>query len=298
LTSTTTFSIDVANRAPIVTAGPDTTAAWGRLVAFNGAGTDPGTDDQSTLTYAWSFGDGTPSATGGPSVLHAYSTPGEYTASLVVCDRNGLCGIDSRVINVRKRTVTLGSIGETAATYDTPASRHAALVDEFGSAVNGRTIEFEVAGDVVGSSVTNSSGVASMSWTPLLDAGSYSADAGFAGDSHYEPTAGSGGVTVARKATSLTYTGTLKGAPNKNTILSAVLKDATGTTLGGRTVVFVLGSQTISATTDANGVATATLKLAQKNGTYALTATWTPAGADAARYVGSAASATFKLQAK
>jgi hypothetical protein len=137
-----------------------------------------------------------------------------------------------------------------------------------------------------------------MSWTPLLDAGSYSADAGFAGDSHYEPTAGSGGVTVARKATSLIYTGTLKGAPNKNTILSAVLKDATGTTLGGRTVVFVLGSQTISATTDANGVATATLKLAQKNGTYALTATWTPAGADAARYVGSAASATFKLQAK
>jgi hypothetical protein len=298
LSSTTTFSIDVANRAPIVTAGPDTTAAWGRPVAFNGAGTDPGTDDQSTLTYAWSFGDGTPSATGGPSVLHAYSAPGQYTASLVVCDRNGLCGIDSRVVNVRKRTVSLGSLGDTAATYDTPSSRHAALVDEFGSAVNGRTIEFEVAGEVVGSSVTNSSGIATFAWTPLLDAGGYSADAGFVGDSLYEPTAGSGAVTVARKSTSLTYTGTLKGAPNKNTIVSAVLKDATGTTLGGRTVVFVLGSQTISATTDANGVATASLKLAQKNGTYPLTATWTPAGADAARYVGSAASATYKLQAK
>lgn len=46
------------------------------------------------------------------------------------------------------------------------------------------------------------------------------------------------------------------------------------------------------------GVAIATLKLAQKNGTYPLTATWTPNGSDAARYVGSAASATFKLQVK
>ena len=50
--------------------------------------------------------------------------------------------------------------------------------------------------------------------------------------------------------------------------------------------------------TDASGVATTNLKLNQKNGKYLLTATWTPLGADAPRYLGSAASTTFSLQSK
>ena len=298
LTSTTTFSIVVANRAPVVTAGPDTTAAWGRPVAFNGAATDPGSDDQSTLTYHWSFGDGTPSATGGPSVLHAYSAPGSYTATLLVCDRHGYCALDSRLVEVRKRTVSLGSLGDTAATYDTPGSRHAALVDEFGSAVNGRTIDFSVDGAAVGSSATNSVGIAQLAWTPLINAGTYGAAASFGGDALYESRDASGSVVIARKATTLSYTGTLKGAPNKVATLSGVLTDATGKALAGRTIVFVLGSQSVTGVTNDQGVATASLKLTQKNGNYPLTATWAPSGTDAVRYVGSVASATFKLQAK
>lgn len=298
LTSTTTFSVVVANLAPVVFPGPNMTDVWGRSVVFNGSATDPGSDDQATLSYSWSFGDGSPSANDGPSVSHTYAAPGTYTVTLVVCDRHWACASDSREIQIRKRTVSLGSLGDTAATYDTPATRHAALVDEFGSAVNGRTIEFEVAGDTVGSSVTSASGVASRSWMPLLDAGTYAADATFAGDALYEPATGSGDVVIDRKATVLAYTGTLKGAPNKVSILSGSLTDATGKALAGRTVVFVLGAQTVSAVTNDMGVATASLKLAQKNGTYPLTATWTPSGADAARYVGSAASAAFKLQAR
>ena len=298
LTSSTTFSVNVANLAPVVSAGPDTTAAWGRQVAFNGSAVDPGADDQSTLTYSWSFGDGSPSATGGPSVSHAYSTPDSYTATLTVCDRHGLCSSDSRTVDVRKRTVSVGSIGDTAATYNTGGVRRAALVDEYGSTVNGRTIAFSVNSAPAGSSVTNSTGSAQVAWTPLLDAGTYPTGAAVAGDALYDPASGSGSVVIARKATSMTYTGTLTGGPNKAVTLSAILKDATGTALAGRPVVFVLGSQQVQATTDASGIATASLKLTQKNGTYPLTATWTPAGADAARYVGSAASASFKLQAK
>jgi PKD repeat protein len=108
LTSTTTFSIVVANLAPAVMAGPDTAAAWGRLVAFNGAATDPGSDDQPTLTYEWSFGDGTPSASSGPSVLHAYAVPGEYTATLTVCDRHDLCASDSLSSTNSGRQSTVG----------------------------------------------------------------------------------------------------------------------------------------------------------------------------------------------
>jgi PKD domain len=298
LTSTTTFSVDVQNVAPAVWAGPDTTEAWGRPVSFNGAAIDPGSDDQSTLSYVWAFGDGTPSSSDGPSVQHTYARPGEYVATFGACDRHGLCSQDQRLIVIRKRDVSLGSLGDTAATFGTPSLRHAALVDEFGSSVNGRMISFSVGGTTVGTSTTNSFGQASLTWTPQVDAGTYSADASFAGDAYYTAATGGGSVDVVRKATVLAYTGATSGAPNKAVTLSAVLRDATGTALGGRTVTFVVGSQTVSAATNASGVATASLKLTQKNGTYALSATWVPAGTDAARYTGSAASASFKLQAR
>ena len=76
------------------------------------------------------------------------------------------------------------------------------------------------------------------------------------------------------------------------------MKDATGKPLQGRTVAFQLGSQTASAVTDANGIASTSLKLNQKNGTYTVSATWTPAGVDATHYTGSTQGVVFKLQSK
>jgi hypothetical protein len=63
-------------------------------------------------------------------------------------------------------------------------------------------------------------------------------------------------------------------------------------------VNFLLGTQAASAVTDANGQAVTTLKLTQKNGTYTVSATFTPAGIDATHYSGNASTNTFKLQAK
>ncbi|MBA2720347.1 MAG: PKD domain-containing protein [Chloroflexi bacterium] len=300
LSATQTFSVVVANLGPVTEAGPSITAAWGRPVAFNGSATDPGTDDQATLVYAWDFGDGTPNATGGSSAIHAYTAPGTYSATFTAWDRHGSFSSDQRIVTIRARDVSLGSVGDTAATFDTAARLRASLVDEFGQAVNGRTVTFDVA-TVVGSSgsaVTGSSGLASTAWTPSIEAATYGITASFTGDSLYTAGSGSGNVAIARKATTTTYTGTLTGGANKTVTLSATLIDATGTPLAGRTITFKLGTQTTSALTSAGGVASVQLKLAQKNGTYPLTATWTPAGSDAARYLGSAASATFKLQAR
>ena len=63
---------------------------------FNGQATDPGSNDQAHAAVHLEFGDGTPSATGGPSVAHAYATPGDYTATLKVCDKDGGCDTDIR----------------------------------------------------------------------------------------------------------------------------------------------------------------------------------------------------------
>jgi hypothetical protein len=98
------------------------------------------------------------------------------------------------------------------------------------------------------------------------------------------------------KATTTTYTGATTGGPNKTVVLSAVLKDATGKPLPGKTVTFQLGTQgPFSVTTDGSGIATYTLKLNQKNGTYTVSATY--AGTPPF-YLGSSQATIFKLQSK
>ncbi|MEP7009966.1 MAG: PKD domain-containing protein [Acidobacteriota bacterium] len=58
------------------------------LVNFSGAGSsDP--DAGNTLTYFWTFGDGTlETATAGATTMHTYTTAGTYSASLRTRDNN------------------------------------------------------------------------------------------------------------------------------------------------------------------------------------------------------------------
>jgi hypothetical protein len=293
------LNINVSNQAPIANAGPDTAAAWGKPVPFGGSAVDPGSADQASLAYSWNFGDGSPSAAGGPNTVHSYATPGDYTATLTVCDKDGACGSDTRSIAVRRRTVTVALVGSTAGVFDTLGTVKASVVDEYGAAVQGRAVTFTVDGAAFGVATTNSSGIATLIAAPEIVAGPHTLAASTAQDALYAgPASTSGPFTVGLKATTVTYTGALTGTPNKVITLSAKLVDATGTPLAGRTINFALGTQNASAITDANGQAATTLKLTQKNGTYTVSATFTPAGADATHYSSNASSATFKLQAK
>lgn len=295
---TKNFSVGVANVAPSANAGPSTSARWGRPVAFNGSAVDPGSADQSTLAYAWDFGDG--SFAGGASTVHSYSTPGVYDASLVACDKDGACSTAShRSVTVDRRSVTVSYTGDLTGTYDTAGTARASLVDQYGNVITGRTIAFSLNGSSIGSALTDSAGNAVRPFTVTVDAGTYGLAAAFAGDALYEPATDSNDtIAVGLKSTSLTYTGPLTGGANKTVTLSAVLKDATGKPLAGRLVKFVLGTQTVTGTTDVSGTASAPLKLNQKNGTYSLTGTYVPTGADVGRFSGSSSSATFKLQSR
>lgn len=297
LSATQAFSVTVANRAPVAKAGPDTAAVWGRPVAFNGSAVDPSSIDQNTLAYTWTFGDGTPPfASGGAATTHAYATPGSYTATLVACDKDGACSApSSRTITVGKRSVTLSYLGDTSGTYDTAATLSASLVDQFGQPVNAGTVAFAVGSQSFGVVGTASNGVASATATVALSAGSYTSTASFAGNSLYAGASGISVFNVGIKASTLTYTGSLTGGPNKAITLSAKLVDASGKALAGKTVGFVLGAQSASAVTDANGIAATSIKLTQKNGTYTVTATY---AGTAGLYAGTSTSATFKLQAK
>ncbi|HEY3321885.1 MAG TPA: PKD domain-containing protein [Planctomycetota bacterium] len=82
--STTLF----ANQAPSITLAPHATpnpAQAGQPVTLTVAASDP---DGDTLTYTWTFGDGTPDALGA-TVTHVYEATGVYEALIRVQDGNG-----------------------------------------------------------------------------------------------------------------------------------------------------------------------------------------------------------------
>src|SRR5262249_14324515 len=157
---TQSFTVSVSNVPPSVNAGPDTTSDWGVPVQFNGQATAAGSADQATLQYSWDFGDGSPSASGGPSVVHSYSSPGLYTATLKVCDEDGLCNIRTRSVYVTKRDTTLGYTGTLSSSPGKTVTLTASLVDEFGQPVVGRKVNF-VLGTQTATATTDASGHAS-----------------------------------------------------------------------------------------------------------------------------------------
>jgi len=192
LSATKSFTVDVSNVKPSVNAGPDTTADWGRAVQFNGQATDPGANDQATLQYTWTFGDGTPSATGGPSVVHSYATPGDYTATLQVCDKDGGCDSDSRIVHATKRDTTLGYTGPLFSAPSKTVTMTANLVDEYGQSVSGKKVTFEL-GTQSAVGTTDSSGKASANIKLTLKPGSYAVNATFAaGDPKYNASGDTG----------------------------------------------------------------------------------------------------------
>jgi hypothetical protein len=98
-------------------------------------------------------------------------------------------------------------------------------------------------------------------------------------------------VTILKRGTITAYTGPLKSNSSKNVVLTASLVDELNQPVSGRTIVFTLGSQTISAATDGAGVATATIKLNQKHGSYPLNASFAGDG----KYLSSFNDQTFVI---
>ncbi len=104
-------------------------------------------------------------------------------------------------------------------------------------------------------------------------------------------------ITVAaqqqRQPTLLVYFGDLIGRTNSTSDMRAILVDRNLRPMPGRTVTFTLGGQTVSATTDSRGVASTTLKVTQRRGLYAVSATWRPGGTDAQQYTGASMTLPF-----
>ena len=94
--------VTVTNSPPTANAGGNYSGTTGNLLQFIGSGSsDP--DAGQTLSYSWAFGDGGTSNQADPA--HAYAIPGNFIASLLVCDDGTpqLCDTDVAAVQILTR---------------------------------------------------------------------------------------------------------------------------------------------------------------------------------------------------
>ncbi|HET6165325.1 MAG TPA: PKD domain-containing protein [Marmoricola sp.] len=298
LTDAQDFALTVSNAAPDVTVvpGAPVTVPWGKALTLKAQAVDPGSADQSTLTYDWDFADGDSIDNGGPSETHSWASVGDRSPTVNVCDKDGACTLKTFTVHVRSHATTLSYTGPQAADFSSTSTLTASLEDEFGAPLNNAPVVFSVDGTPVGTATTNASGHASLDYVVTPTAGAHTVSASYAGSALYDgDTSATAPFAVSPMASTITYTGGLKGAPNKATSVSARVVDALGRPLGGYVVTFVIGSQSKTAVTNASGVAATTITLTQKPGFYPLTASW---AGDPGKYLGDSTSAQFSLNKK
>jgi len=101
---------------------PTTTSVGGQVVSFSAPNvTLAGLPEQSGLTYAWDFGDGSPLAAG-PTASHSYATAGTWPVSVTVTDAGGHRGVSTPPVSVQVSGPTTAAVTTTTATTFATAS--------------------------------------------------------------------------------------------------------------------------------------------------------------------------------
>lgn len=128
--------------------------------------------------------------------------------------------------------------------------------------VSGKTITFTVNGSPVGSATTAANGIATLTYTPLLNQGTYEIIAQFAGTTGYIGSSGTNNLTINLTPTAYYISPTTVYAYYNNTVnLTVRLRDDVYNYLNGKTVSFSVNGTPIGSavTTTATLQGTATL---------------------------------------
>jgi len=284
LTTQQTLSVVVGESPPSVSAGPPMTTEWGLPVSFHANGSAPGAVDNANLLYTWNFNDpAAPVGAAGQNVSHTFSLPGTYAVVATVVDDNPAETANSTVtVNVLKRGTTLLNTSATSGEVTDPVTLQAVLLDDQGGAVAGRQVQFFLDGGTtpIATATTDTSGVAQSTYTfaaGMSNVRSHTIVASFAGDSLFNASTSSAStLTINKETTALTYTGPSSSRPASSPTVSAVLKDDSGDPVAGKSVTFRLGEtdDTCSVMTNSSGVASCTIHLDEKPGSYQMIVTF------------------------
>lgn len=146
----------------------------------------------------------------------------------------------------------------------------AVLTDYNGNPLKDKTVTFSLNGVVIGKTMTDSTGTATLSYIITQTIGTYTITANFLEDDIYSSSTGKGTLTVNPIDTNLTVND-VKGHHGDKVNLTAVLTDENGNTLSGKTVAFYISNIKIgTATTDSIGTAKLSYIITQSLGNYVI----------------------------
>lgn len=271
------------NIPPSANGGGPYSGLEGSPITFDGSGsTSP--CGLSNLTLVWFFSDG--GVAFGLNPQHTFEAPGTYSGLVTATDSDGNVGLATFTVDVVNQPPVSNAGPDMSSEWGDPVTLQGSAVDPGTNEQPFLSYSWDF-----GDGSPSASGGSTATHTYVLP-GTYVATF-TACDPELACTSDTASVVVAQRATTTTYTGPNKSTPSKNVTLSATVLDDHGQPVAGRTVSFTLGTQSITATTDASGVASATIKLDQKHGTYTATATFAPPATD--KYTGSTNSQTFTI---
>ena len=205
-------------------------------------------------SYVWNFSDGTTSF--GPSPQRTFGDEGTYTGQLTVTDVTGLSAVQDFTVNVGDTPPVPNAGPNTSGAWGIPIAFDGQAVEPGSSDLSMLSFVWDWGDGTPGTGGANATHVYA---TP----GVYTATLTVCDE---DPMCAQSQttVTVNQRSTTTAYTGPLSSLPGKIVTLTASVVDQFAQPVAGRTVNFQLGTQSISATTSGSGVATATIKLNQK----------------------------------
>ena len=295
-------NVDLGNLLPnnvSPTVGMDTiptNGTEGSPIQLSVKGTGPGGSlspcGDAGLSIDWFFDDG--GVAFGKTVNHAFpdnflGTSPPHTGKVVISDPTGLSTTLTFSVPVANVAPTVSAGPSKTALWGVPVSFHANGADA-GPVDNGILLYSWAFGDPA-SPVGASGQDASHTYSMPSAAGSPYAATVTVLDNDGATASSNVLVTVQKRGTTTAYTGPIASNSSKTLTLTASLIDELNQPVNNGTILFTIGSQSVSAQTNGSGIATATVKLSQKHGSYTVTASF--AGND--KYTASSNSQPFAI---
>jgi hypothetical protein len=267
-------AVQADDQAVMAVAGGPYAGSEGSPIAFDGSASTVGCG----ATLHWTFSDG--GSADGAHVTHTFTDDGMYTGTLTAT-KGAQTDTATFAVTVDNEAPSVDAGADTSASVGAAVSFAGSATDPSSVDQGSLTYTWQFAdgtSNATGADVTHTftqSGVYDVTLTVCDKDGGCGT--------------GTRRVTVANTAqpTVLVNLSDLIGRKGSTAAFRAVLVDRELRPLPGRTIVFKLGTQTMTATTDARGIAITKATVAQKAGLYAVTATFTPGGTDAQQYKGS-----------